>query len=105
MKRKRLDDQKQCQILYPHKPLYEGILTGKHLHQIAKAGWSEKDGCPVVGVVTPTLDNPQQQMLKIALPWPPPEPHAPDAPIFIWLQGENRGRATQACIIDESGCP
>ena len=72
--------------------LYEGILTGEELHHIAKAGWDDSQGHPVVGIPTPFQDAPQKQTLRIALPWPSPEPHAP---VFIWLRGEDRGRPTR----------
>ena len=72
--------------------LYEGILTGEQLHHIARAGWDESRGHPVAGIPTPFADNPEKQTLRIALPWPSPEPHAP---VFIWLRGEDRGRPTQ----------
>ena len=72
--------------------LYEGILTGEELHHIARAGWDESQGHPVAGIPTPFPDDPEKQTLRIALPWPSPEPHAP---VFIWLRGEDRGRPTQ----------
>jgi hypothetical protein len=34
----------------------------------------------------------QKQSLKIALPWPSPNPRAP---VFIWLPGESEGRTTK----------
>ncbi|MDE2757644.1 MAG: hypothetical protein OXI92_13975, partial [Acidobacteriota bacterium] len=71
--------------------LYEGILTGEELHHIARAGWDESRGHPVAGIPTPFPDDPEKQTLRIALPWPSPEPHAP---VFIWLRGEDRGRPT-----------
>ncbi len=74
------------------KSLYEGLLTGEELHHIAKAGWDESQGHPVAGIPTPFPDDPNKQTLRIALPWPSPEPHAP---VFIWLRGEDRGRPTQ----------
>lgn len=72
--------------------LYEGILTGEELHHIARAGWDDSRGRPVVGIPTPFPDDPQKQTLRISLPWPSPEPHAQ---VFIWLRGEDRGRPTQ----------
>ena len=72
--------------------LYEGVLTGEALHHIAQAGWDDSQGHPVVGIPTPFPDDPQKQTLRIALPWPSPEPHAP---VFIWLRGEDRGRPTR----------
>ena len=82
--------------------LYEGILTGEHLYQIVRTGWNETEGCPVVGAPAPSPTGSEEQTLRIPVPWPPPEPHAP---LFIWLHGEETGRATGACVIDESGCP
>jgi len=72
--------------------LYEGVLTGEELHRIAQAGWNETEGRAVVGIPTPFPDDPRKQTLRIALPWPSPEPHAP---VFIWLRGEEKGRPTQ----------
>ena len=72
--------------------LYQGVLTGEELHHIAKAGWNETEGRAVVGIPTPFPDDPKKQTLRIALPWPSPEPHAP---VFIWLRGEDRGRPTK----------
>ncbi len=101
MKRERLDDRVDCNLENRNTPLYEGTLTGEHLYQIARVGWNEREGCPVVSSATPSPTGSQEQTLRIPVPWPPPEPHAP---LFIWLHGEETGRATRACVIDESGC-
>jgi hypothetical protein len=71
---------------------YLGILTGRELQTIEKAGWNAKQGFPVVGIPTPVPGEPAKQTLKIALPWPSPSPRAP---LFVWLRGETQGRATQ----------
>ena len=102
MTRKRLDDRRECQLENEDTPLYEGALTGERLHQIVRVGWNEREGCPVVGTATLSPTGSQGQTLRIPVPWPPPEPHAP---LFIWLHGEETGRATGACVIDESGRP
>ena len=102
MTRKRLDDQQKCQLENEDTRLYEGVLTGERLHQITRVGWNQREGCRVAGTATPSLDGSQGQTLRIPVPWPPPEPHAP---LFIWLPGEETGRASRACVIDESGCP
>ncbi len=73
--------------------LYEGILTGEELHHIVETGWNPRSSVPVVGIPARSLHDPQKQTLRIALPWPSPEPHAP---VFIWLRGEENGRPTQA---------
>lgn len=71
--------------------LYAGTLTGQDLQTIEKAGWDAKTGFAVQGIPTPVPGSPQEQTLKVVLPWPPPSPHAP---IYIWLRGENAGRLT-----------
>ena len=71
--------------------LYGGTLTGQDLQMIQKTGWSADAGYPVQGIPTPVAGSPQEQTLKIEMPWPPP---SPQAPIYIWLRGENTGRLT-----------
>ncbi len=73
--------------------VYMGALTGQNLQMIEKTGWNSKTGYPVQGIPTPVPGNPNQQTLKIELPWPPP---SPEAPIYVWLRGENQGRKTSA---------
>ena len=102
IQRKNLEARAGCNLEDPGTQLYEGVLTGEHLFQIARTGWNETEGCPVVGSATPSSVAAQEQTLRIPVPWPPPEPHAP---LFIWLHGEETGRATRACVSDESGCP
>ena len=102
MTRERLDDRVECDLDNRNTLIYEVILTGEHLYQIVRTGWNETEGCPVVSAATPSPTGSQEQTLRIPVPWPPPEPHAP---LFIWLHGEETGRATRACVIDEAGCP
>ena len=102
VKPERVDDQVECSLGNQDAPLYEGVLTGDHLHRVARTGWNEREGCPVVSTAIPSPTGSQEQTLSIAVPWPPP---APNAPLFIWLHGEETGRATRACVIDPSGCP
>ncbi|MFZ0700985.1 MAG: hypothetical protein WBE47_07625 [Candidatus Acidiferrales bacterium] len=71
--------------------LYAGILTGEDLQTIAKTGWDAKTAQPVQDIPTPVPGQPQEQTLKIAMPWPPPSPHAL---LYIWLSGETGARAT-----------
>ena len=96
------DEQQECSLENGDISLYEGILAGERLYQIVRVGWNEREGCPVVNTASPAPAGSQGQTLRIPVPWPPPEPHAP---LFIWLHGEETGRATRACAIDESGCP
>ncbi len=72
---------------------YAGILTGQDLELIERAGWDATAGIPVESLPRPVAGEGQRQMLKIALPWPSPAPHAP---VYIWLRGESEGRATKA---------
>jgi hypothetical protein len=70
---------------------YVGILIGRDLQTIEKAGWDAHQGFPVLGIPTPAVGQPERQTLKVALPWPSP---TPKAPIYIWLRGESEGRST-----------
>ncbi|MDE3137098.1 MAG: hypothetical protein KGL59_11025 [Acidobacteriota bacterium] len=83
----RLSDKKEG------RHLYVGTLTGRNLQRIAKTGWNGKDGYEVLGIPTPVAGNPEEQTLEIAMPWPPP---SPQAPLYIWLEGEGDGRRTAA---------
>ena len=71
--------------------VYSGTLTGQELQTIEKTGWDSKNGVPVQGIPTPVPGTPQDQTLKIGMPWPPPSPRAP---IYVWLRGEKEGRLT-----------
>ena len=73
--------------------LYAGTLVGEGLELIEKTGWNAKDGFAVQGIATPVRGQSGKQTLAVAVPWPPPAPHAP---LFIWLRGEHEGRATSA---------
>lgn len=70
---------------------YAGILKGRDLDMIEKAGWDAQNGLPVVGIPTPVPGDATRQTLRIAVPWPSPAPHAP---LYIWLRGESSGRRT-----------
>ncbi len=70
---------------------YAGVLLGRDLDVIAKAGWDAQNGLPVSVVPAPVPGNPGEQTLRIAVPWPSPAPHAP---LYIWLRGETTGRRT-----------
>jgi hypothetical protein len=72
---------------------YAATLTGQNLQLIEKTGWAAAAGQEVLGVPTAVPGNPQEQILKISLLWPPP---APKAPLYIWLRGESQPRRTNA---------
>jgi hypothetical protein len=73
--------------------LYAGILTGQNLQMIEKTGWGPKSGRPAEAIPTSLPADPGKQTLEIVMRWPPP---SPQAPLHIWLCGENEGRATNA---------
>jgi hypothetical protein len=70
---------------------YVGILQGRDLAVIEKAGWDPQNGLPVTAIPAPLPGSNGAQTLRIAVPWPAPAPHAP---LFIWLRGEQSGRRT-----------
>lgn len=70
---------------------YEGILTGHDLQEITKTGWGGNTGVPVENIPTPVPGQAGGQTLVIAMPWPPPYP---GAPLYVWLSGETKARAT-----------
>ena len=69
---------------------YRGTLTGANLQLIAATGWNPDHGVPVTSVPAAS-SSPGAQRLRIAMPWPPPAPHAA---LYIWLRGEPHGRKT-----------
>jgi hypothetical protein len=80
-----LTDEKLAELVFA------GVISGSGLETIEKTGWDSDNGLPVSSIPTPSPDDPLRQTLKVALPWPSPVPHAP---LFVWLRGETRGRAT-----------
>lgn len=72
--------------------VYAGTLKGENLDTIEQTGWDAQHGLPVESIPDSIAGEPQKQLLKIELPWPAPAPHAP---VFVWLRGESKGRATR----------
>lgn len=68
---------------------YSGWLEGEELQSIARTGWDGEKGVDVSGPPLPVAQDGSRQRLKIAMPWPPPAPHAA---LYVWLRGEERGR-------------
>ncbi len=71
--------------------VYAGILSGEDLQTISGTGWDAKTSEPVQEIPTPVPGDSQEQTLKIAMPWPPPNPHAV---LYVWLTGETEARPT-----------
>lgn len=70
---------------------YAGVLEGRDLDVIEKAGWDGQNGVPVDSIPAPLPADPARQTLRVVLPWPAPAPHAP---LYVWLRGETAGRKT-----------
>ncbi len=71
--------------------VYAGALRGRDLDAIEKTGWDAGAGEAVTGIPTPVEGEAGEEVLRVALPWPAPAPHAP---LYIWLHGETVGRRT-----------
>lgn len=70
---------------------YAGVLKGSNLDIIERVGWDAQNGVPVDSIPTPVPGEAGKETLRIALPWPSPQPHAP---LYVWLRDEKQGRAT-----------
>ena len=70
---------------------FYGEIRGKNLESIAKAGWNSDTGVAIEAIPTPVAGGGDDQTLKLEVPWPAPAPHSP---LYIWLRGEEKGRAT-----------
>ena len=70
---------------------YIGRLVGTGLETIGKVGWTAGEGIAVSALPAPVEGADRKQSLQIALPWPPPSPHAP---LYVWFRGESEGRLT-----------
>jgi hypothetical protein len=70
---------------------YVGILIGRDLELIGKTGWDANGGYAALGLPTPIAGGGGKQSLRIRVAWPSPTPRSP---LFVWLRGEQEGRAT-----------
>ncbi|MCW5982672.1 MAG: hypothetical protein KIT09_31580 [Bryobacteraceae bacterium] len=82
-----LTDQKQGELGYA------ATLKGEDLEVIERVGWDAQFGLPVTDLPVPVASGGRKQSLKVTIPWPSPVPHAP---VYVWLRGESKGRATSA---------
>jgi hypothetical protein len=71
--------------------LYAGVLEGEHLESISKVGWDAEHGLPVDSLPVPVAGDSLRQTLRVPIAWPSPSPRAR---IYVWLQGEDKGRLT-----------
>jgi len=71
---------------------YAARLEGEELELIERVGWNADSGLPVTELPVPAAGG-NKQSLRVTVPWPAPRPRAP---LYVWLRGEPRGRATDA---------
>ncbi len=72
---------------------FYGEIRGRNLEMIAKTGWDAGTGIATDAIPTPAADGGNNETLRVKAPWPAPAPHSP---LYIWLRGEEKGRATTA---------
>jgi hypothetical protein len=72
---------------------FYGEIRGRNLETIAKTGWDAQTGIATDSIPTPAADGGSSETLRVKEPWPAPAPHSP---LYIWLRGEEKGRATSA---------
>ena len=72
---------------------FYGEIRGRNLETIAKTGWDAQTGIATDSIPTPAADGGPSETLRVKEPWPAPAPHSP---LYIWLRGEEKGRATTA---------
>lgn len=72
---------------------FAGTLEGEHLEGITMVGWDAEHGMPVDSMPVPIAGDSQRQTLKVTVTWPSPSPRAP---LYVWLQGEDKGRLTES---------
>ena len=72
---------------------YAGVLEGEHLESISMVGWDAEHGIAVDSLPVPMAGDSQRQTLKVPVAWPSPSPRAP---LYVWLQGEDKGRLTES---------
>lgn len=65
-------------------------LTGTNLEMMDKLGWDGAHAVAVSGLPAPLPGPGLKQSIEIALPDPP----GPDTKLYVWLRGDQQGRAT-----------
>ena len=65
-------------------------LTGQNLEMIEKAGWDENTGVELTGLPAPLPGQGLKQSLEVVLP----DPIGPQTVLYLWLRGDQKGRAT-----------
>jgi hypothetical protein len=65
-------------------------LTGQNLEMIAKAGWDENEGVDLTSLPAPLPGPGLKQSVEVVLP----DPINPQGVLYVWLRGDQKGRAT-----------
>lgn len=73
----------------PHNGVRQYHLTGENLEMIQKLGWTESDPVDVSSLPIPLPGPGLKQSMELNLPDPP----RADATLWVWLRGDQQGRA------------
>jgi hypothetical protein len=65
-------------------------LTGQNLEMIEKSGWDENNGTELTSLPEPLPGPGLKQSVQLILP----DPLNPQAVLYLWLRGDQQGRAT-----------
>jgi hypothetical protein len=65
-------------------------IAGTNLEMIAKLGWDEANAVPVASLPLPLPGPGMKQSIAIDLP----DPMVPEGKLYVWLRGDQKGRAT-----------
>jgi hypothetical protein len=74
----------------PQNVVRQYQLTGQNLEMIQKLGWDDRNGQDISGLPVPLPGPGLKQSIQVALPDPPNQ----GASLYVWLRGDNQGRAT-----------
>ncbi len=66
------------------------LLTGQNLETIERTGWDENHGAEVSSLPVPLPGPGLRQSVQLLLP----DPLNPQAVLYVWLRGDQHGRAT-----------
>lgn len=84
----RIDSFTVSQDPLPQNSVRAYQLTGQNLEMIEKLGWDEANPVEVSGLPAPLPGPGLQQSITVNLLDPPTS----DAPLYLWLRGDNKGR-------------
>jgi hypothetical protein len=69
---------------------FSASIIGQNLETIEKTGWSTDQEQPVDALPLPVPGEARKQKLQIHIPLPPNS----HSPLYVWLRGESKPRAT-----------